>query len=126
MIPGVAVLRPPVGSRCMDPTCPMMTRGARYGASVTALGVRYGVTALRRALRHGVTVRYGVVWRDRHVLPSRNMPGAGRGKGKRAAALSPSLPSSDPGKDVVKRWRKRLCEKVDGEAIIADNVRALR
>ena len=64
------------------------------------------------------------MWRDRHVLPSRAAGGPGRGK--RVAALSPVLPSSDPGKDVVKRWRKRLCEKVDGETIIADNVRAAR
>jgi len=51
-----------------------------------------------------------VVWRDSVVTPSRQMPGAGRGKGKRAAVLPLSkMIQGDPGKDVIKRWRKRLC-----------------
>jgi phage N-6-adenine-methyltransferase len=58
-----------------------------------------------------------VVWRDSVVVPSRKRGGPGRGK-KGAAELSPVLTEDDPGKDVVKRWRKRLCLSVDGETLI--------
>jgi phage N-6-adenine-methyltransferase len=59
-----------------------------------------------------------VVWRDGIVAPSRQVGGPGRGI-KRAAELSPVLPGDDPGKDVVKRWRKRLCGRsLDGQTIV--------
>jgi DNA N-6-adenine-methyltransferase (Dam) len=65
-----------------------------------------------------------VVWRDSVVVPSQNLPGAGKGKGKRVAVPGPSkLPEADPGKRVVERWRKKLCDtkgKVDAAKVAAE------
>lgn len=47
-----------------------------------------------------------VIWRDGVVVPSRKAGGPGRGK--RGTGLRPVLPDADPGKDVIKRWRKKL------------------
>jgi hypothetical protein len=54
-----------------------------------------------------------VVWRDRHVEWG--------GKQNRGTTI---LPEGDPGADIARRWRKRLCTngKVDDEKIKRDGV----
>ena len=50
------------------------------------------------------------VWRQDAVVPSQAAGGPGRGK--RIAEQRSVLPDLDPGKDVIARWRERLCAKV--------------
>jgi phage N-6-adenine-methyltransferase len=52
-----------------------------------------------------------VVWRSGVVVPSKKLPGAGRGQGKRVSLKKPSkdLPDIDPGKVTVSRWGNKLC-----------------
>ena len=57
-----------------------------------------------------------IVWRDGVVVPSQQLPGAGKGKGKRVAVPKPSkLPDTDPGKVVAHRWRHKFTKTVDGK-----------
>ncbi|MGA7994785.1 MAG: DNA N-6-adenine-methyltransferase [Bradyrhizobium sp.] len=62
-----------------------------------------------------------VVWRDSMVVPSRKRGGTGanqHGKAARVAVRRPDLPDDDPGKRVAERWRKRLCQTLDGKTLI--------
>lgn len=65
-----------------------------------------------------------IVWRDSVIIPSRQLPGAGQGKGKRVSGLKPSnsLPTADPGDVTAHRWRKKLCGKGPLGATIIDPV----
>ena len=55
------------------------------------------------------------VWRQDVAVPSQQDPAL---RGKRAGIAEPRspLPATDPGKDVIARWRVRLCSKVIGTA----------
>lgn len=63
--------------------------------------------AIRAKLHNQATY---AVWRQDAVPPSQIAGGPGRGK--RITERRSVLPALDPGKDVIQRWRERLCKKI--------------
>lgn len=83
-------------------------------------------TKLYEAIEHKINAQADyVVWRDSVVVPSREIGGPGRGK-KRGVELPPVLPEADPGKDVIKRWRKKLCLKNEDGRTVKDAAKVAR
>jgi len=58
------------------------------------------------------------VWRQNEIVPSQITGGPGRGK--RFVEQRSVLPAGDPGKDVVARWRQRLCKRISANAWCMD------